>query len=99
MTLRWLPLALRDLVHIKEYYTDVVCLKVAAGQINKITKAARLLQAQPYMGHISRNDTNADVLEWHIPSTRYTLPYRINGNEIEILRVFDQRKIRPSSWE
>jgi plasmid stabilization system protein ParE len=98
MTLRWLPLALRDLVHIKEYYTDVASLKVAAGQITKITKAARLLQAQPYMGHISQNDTDADVLEWLIPSTRYTLPYRINGNEIEILRVFDQRKMRPSSW-
>ena len=98
MKLRWLPLALRDLVHIKEYYTDVANLKVVAGQITKITKAARLLQTQPYMGHISPNDTDADVLEWHIPSTRYTLPYRINGNEIEILRVFDQRKMRPNSW-
>ncbi len=99
MRIRWLPLAQQDLVKIKEYYTDVANPKVAISQLTKITKATRLLQTQPYIGHISPNDTDDDVLEWHIPSTNYTLPYRIVGEEIEVLRVFGQQQNRPDSWK
>ncbi len=98
MKLKWLPLALGDLAYIKKYYTEEASIKVAAGQLRKISKSAALLKTQPYMGHPSPNDTDDDVLEWNIPSTTYTLPYMVVGDEIQILRVFDQKRKRPESW-
>ncbi|MEE9446715.1 MAG: type II toxin-antitoxin system RelE/ParE family toxin [Arenicellales bacterium] len=98
MKFRWLPLARSDIEGLKEYYIEAASLKVAASQISKIGKAARLLQTQPYMGHFSANDTDGDVFEWHIPSTNYTIPYMIFENHIEILSVFDQRQKRPKLW-
>ncbi len=98
MKIVWLPLALQDLVSIQAYYLEVAGKPVSDKQLIKITKAVRLLQTQPYLGHISATDIHNDVLEWHIPSTSYTLPYVILNDEIRILRVFDERQERPESW-
>jgi len=38
-------------------------------------------------------------LEWHIPNLTYTLPYRVMGDDIEILRVFHHSQEKPSRWE
>ena len=40
-----------------------------------------------------------DMLEWHIPTIPYTLPYRILNNQIQILRVFNENQNKPSKWE
>lgn len=98
MQIVWLPLALQDLSGIRLYYTEVAGKNVADQQLKKITKAVRLLQTQPYMGHITNIDIHSDVLEWHIPSTSYTLPYMITNEQIRILRVFDERQERPKEW-
>jgi len=29
-----------------------------------------------------------DLLEWNIPDLSYVLPYRVNGDDVEILRFF-----------
>lgn len=99
MKIIWLPLALDDLSSIDKYYTRVAGKSVANKQIQKVVKASRLIQKQPYIGHTSPNDTDEDVLEWNIPSTTYTLPYMVLTDEIRILRVFDQRQERPESWD
>ena len=98
MRIKWLPLALGDLSNIKKYYTKVAGKDVANRQVQKVTKAAHLLQVHPYIGHLSPNDADGDVLEWNIPSSTYTLPYMVIDEEIQILRVFDQRQERPKSW-
>ena len=98
MKIVWLPVALIDLTHIKKFFAEEASAKVVAGQLSKISKPARLLTSHPYMGHPSPNLMDRDVLEWDIPSTPYTLPFLIVGEEIRILRVFDQRQDRPDSW-
>lgn len=98
MKIVWLPFALDDMAGIQSYYTEVAGKQVADQQLKKITKAVRLLQHQPYIGHISSIDIHSDVLEWHIPSTSYTLPYMVINEEIRILRVFDERQERPEAW-
>lgn len=98
MKLNWLPLALLDMEAIRSYYAEAVSENVAAKQLAKVSRSLALLQTQPYMGHVSQNDADGDVLEWHIPSTTYTVPYMIIGEEIYILRVFDARQKRPESW-
>ena len=98
MEIVWLPLALEDLNNIKTYYIEVASPTVASGQLRKIAQAVRLLTTQPYIGHISPNDADGNVLEWHIPSTSYTLPYMVMSNQLWIMRVFDQKQKRPESW-
>lgn len=98
MEIVWLPLALEDLNTIKTYYLEVASTAVARRQLRKITQSAKLLITQPYMGHISPNDVDGDVFEWHIPSTSYTLPYMVVDDQLWIMRVFDQRQKRPDSW-
>jgi plasmid stabilization system protein ParE len=62
----------------------------------KIKKSLLLLSEQPHMGHPTDDD---EVLEWHIPGLPYTLPYRIVGNQIQILRVFHEAQNKPNKWE
>ena len=69
---------------------------MANRQLQKVVKAARLLQDFPYLGHINPNDPV--VLEWHVPNTSYTLPYMVENNQVIILRVFDERQEKPSNW-
>lgn len=89
---------MQDMARILEYYTEAAGQSVAHRQLVKISKSARLLESQPYIGHISTDDPNGDVLEWRIPSTTYTLPYLIVADEIRIMRIFDERQERPDSW-
>lgn len=96
MKVVWLPLAQQDLARIAAYYTDVAGKAVVDRQLKKVVKASRLLQMQPYIGHISPNDP--EVLEWHIPNTTYTLPYMLGDDQVIILRVFDGRQDKPDSW-
>ena len=89
--------AMHDMAKILEYYTEVASQSVANRQLVKISKSVRLLESQPYIEHISADDPDDDVLEWHIPNTTYTLPYMIIADEIRIMRVFDERQERPDS--
>ena len=97
MKIVWLPHAMHDMAKILEYYTEVASQSVANRQLVKISKSVRLLESQPYIEHISADDPDDDVLEWHIPNTTYTLPYMIIADEIRIMRVFDERQERPDS--
>ena len=97
MKIVWLPHAMRDMAKILEYYTEIANKTAANRQLVKVAKSSRLLESQPYIGHISADDPDDDVLEWHIPSTTYTLPYMIAADEIRIMRIFDQRQERPDS--
>lgn len=61
-----------------------------------IKKSLSLLSENPYIGSIKDNE---DILEWHIPGIPYTLPYRIVGDQIQILRVFHEAQNKLSKWE
>ena len=96
MKLVWLRKAQYDLSSIEQYYSEVASKRVSAKLLQTIVTSAKLLQEHPYIGSISEDE---DILEWHIPKTSYTLPYRIVNDEIQILRVFHQSQDKPSSWE
>ena len=88
-------LAKKDLEEIKDFYK-----KISPDIFKKIRDAIKksflLLQENPNIGHPT-NDY--DVFEWHIPGTKYSLPYMLDDNEIVILRVYDERQNRPSTWK
>jgi toxin ParE1/3/4 len=89
------PSAKEDLKEIRQYIFKE-SPQGAKTVAEKIKKSLLLLAEQPYMGHITDDD---EVLEWHVPGSPYTLPYRIVNNEVQILRVFHGSQNKPSKWE
>ncbi|MCH2189054.1 type II toxin-antitoxin system RelE/ParE family toxin [Candidatus Gracilibacteria bacterium] len=96
MKIVWLPLAREDMEQTYEYYHDVAGPEIAQNQLQKIVHAARIFKEHPYVGVM--NEADDEVFEWHIPNTSYTLPYCVVDNEVQILRVFDDRQERPEVW-
>jgi len=96
MRLVWLNSAKMDLLDIQAYYSEKISPSVAAKLLQRIFTSAEYLIEQPLMGGQTMDD---DILEWHIPDLNYTLPYRIQGEDIEILRVFHQAQDKPGKWE
>lgn len=92
----WLEYAKFDLLDIQAYYSEKASPKIAAQLLQKIYTSASYLIDHPLIGITTMDD---DILEWHIPNMNYTLPYRIKGDDIEILRVFHQAQKKPSKWE
>jgi toxin ParE1/3/4 len=94
MRLKWLGKARGDLfsIHdfIKAYNPD------AAERVSKeITRAALRLKAFPQLG---RPSDRMGVRLMQVPGLPYLLPYRVSGDIIEILAVFDERWERPEEW-
>jgi addiction module RelE/StbE family toxin len=90
-----LHFAKNDLEEIRSYLTkESPQASKLVGE--KIKKSLSLLSENPYIGSIKDNE---DILEWHIPGIPYTLPYRIVGDQIQILRVFHEAQNKPSKWE
>lgn len=87
--------AKEDLIEIRQYISKE-SPQGAKTVAEKIKKSLLLLAEQPYMGHMTDDD---EVLEWHVPGSPYTLPYRIVNNEVQILRVFHGSQNKPSKWE
>lgn len=91
----WLEFAILDLAEINAYYSDKVSPETAAKIVKRIHSSATILMGQPYLGIATMDE---DIFEWYVPDLPYTLPYIVNGDDIEILRVFHQSQNKPSKW-
>ena len=91
MRVVWTELAVQDLLAIRRYIADrnpSAARSVAA----RILHAVELLPSQPHLGnHTHRTDVRRLV----IAGTVYSIPYRVTGETIEILEVFDGRRHAP----
>lgn len=96
MNIVWLSFAQKDMRCIREYYEPRAGIDVTVRLLKAIVQTADLLSDQPFLGAPSIDE---DVLEIHVPKYPYSLPYRVRGQNIEILRVFHQSQNRPLSWE
>lgn len=88
MRLRWKKRPLNDFFAIKAYiakHNPGAADRVGA----EIQAAAIRLKQFPRLGHPGER---IGVLELQVPGRPYTLPYRVTGELIEILSVFDQRR-------
>lgn len=88
MRLRWQRRALDDLfsiqAHIARHNPD------AAEHIaREIQTAAARLKQFPRLGQVSER---IGILELQVPGRPYVLPYRLDGDTIQVLAVFDQRR-------
>ncbi|WP_299381011.1 type II toxin-antitoxin system RelE/ParE family toxin [uncultured Kiloniella sp.] len=88
MQIKFLAKAKADLRWFKQYYVQVF----PAGQTKANQQYAGLLillKSQPGAGHPAED--LPDVLEYVLPGIPFTVLYRIKGDTIEIMRLYDQR--------
>ena len=94
MKLRLFPAAIRDIKELRAYVAVDDPLS-AASVGARLDKAIALIAEKP---HIGRPTPQRATREWTAPSLPYLIPYRIDGDAVEILRVWHTRRERPSEW-
>jgi plasmid stabilization system protein ParE len=84
--LRFLSRARRDLVWFQTYY-DSVFREGADRARRQYRRTMANILSNPYIGH----PVESGVRRFPIPRTPFSAIYRVAEDEIEILRVLDQR--------
>lgn len=92
MRVRWLRRALSDL--------NEAALQIAGGDpraaarlVGRIATSTRQLADYPAMGRIGRVPGTRELV---VTGTPYTVPYRVSGETIELLRVYHTAREWPS---
>ena len=91
MRIVWTHAAIRDLVQIRRYIERDNPL-AASSVATRILKAVSQLAAHPQMGRLGRLSGTRELV---ISQTSYLIPYRLQGEVIELLRVIHSRQQWP----
>jgi plasmid stabilization system protein ParE len=94
MKIVYLPKAKSDLIWFRQYYESIFP-EGAAKAKNQYMKTIKLIETHPYLGHESDID---NLREYSLPRTPFSIIYRITGNEIHILRLWDGRADQTHKW-
>lgn len=94
MRVRWLRTALRNLDD-EATYIALDDLAAARLVVERVLQAVAALEAQPAIGRPGRVPGTRELV---VLKTRYIVPYRVQGEVIEILRVFHTSRRPPKSW-
>jgi plasmid stabilization system protein ParE len=94
MRVRWLRAALRNLDEQASYIAadDPAAARLVVG---RVLNAVDMLQQQPGLGRPGRVPGTRELI---VPRTRLIIPYRVHGDDIEVLRVFHTSREPPSRW-
>lgn len=95
MNVRWTRPALRDLEGIGDYVARDNPA-AAARLIDRIFEQTAALAANAYRGRVGRAP---DTRELVVASTPFIVPYRIRGDDIEILAVFHGARRWPDTFD
>jgi plasmid stabilization system protein ParE len=92
--LRLFPAAIRDLKELRAYIAaDDPAASVSVSA--RLGKAIALIAEKPSIG---RPTPQRPIREWAVPGLPYLIPYRIEGDTVEILRVWHTSRERPLEW-
>ncbi len=94
MRVRWLRTALRNL---DEEATYIAADDEAAARlvVARVLEAVAQLVDQPGLGRPGRVPGTRELV---VLNTCYIVPYRVRGEEVQILRVFHTSRRRPQRW-
>ena len=94
MRLRWLRQALRNL---DNEATHIAADDAAAARlvVKRVLDAVSVLAEQPGLGRPGRVPGTRELI---VAKTRYIAPYRVEGETVEILRVFHTSRRLPDRW-
>jgi plasmid stabilization system protein ParE len=94
VTITVTPRAARDIEEIQNYIAaenPTAARKVAL----QLFRAIDLIDSRPNIG---RPTSNGRRREWSVPALPYIIPYRVDGKDVIILRVFHTSRLRPKDW-
>ncbi|MDM0052984.1 type II toxin-antitoxin system RelE/ParE family toxin [Variovorax sp. J22R115] len=94
MRVRWLSQALRNLDDEASYIAQDAP-KAAQLVVQRILDSIAMLPEQPGIGRPGRVPGTRELI---VLKTRYIVPYRVQGQTIEILRVFHSSRRPPTRW-
>lgn len=83
-----------DAVWFREYYNSVFPAGSAKAALH-FRETKSLLKSYPQIGYPSET---AGLRELQILKTPFVIVYRIRADEIQIVRLWDQRAERPHNW-
>ena len=92
MKIKWLRKALRNISDIGEYIALDNPI-AAKKEIDKLEKSVNFLIDNPAMGKPGRVAETRELI-----TGNYIIPYRVKGNEIQIIRVFDTAQKPVDKW-
>ena len=93
MQVRWLGLATLDLENVEAYIARDDP-RAAVETVLKIVRAVSFLKEQPGLGRSGRVPGTKELI---VPNTSYIVPYRVQENIIQILRVYHTSRKWPDS--
>lgn len=91
MKILWSPFAVDDLAAIHAFIAEQNP-RAAKAVAQRILEAVDLLSGQPHLGALTHR---VDVRKLVVAQSPCVIPYRVVGDEIEILEVFDGRQRAP----
>jgi toxin ParE1/3/4 len=94
MRVRWLRTALRNLDEEATYIVDDDAV-AARLVVARVLEAVGQLADQPGLGRPGRVPGTRELV---VLNTRYIVPYRVRGQEVQILRVFHTSRRPPQHW-
>ena len=94
MRVRWLRTALRNLED-EAAYIAIEDPKAARLVVERVLQAIENLTHQPGLGRPGRVPGTRELV---VLKTRYIVPYRVQKESIEILRVFHTSRRPPQRW-
>lgn len=93
MRVRWLAQALRNLDDESSFIAQDA--KAAQLVVQRILDSIAMLPEQPGVGRPGRVPGTRELI---VLKTRYIVPYRVQGQTTEILRVFHTFRRPPTRW-
>jgi toxin ParE1/3/4 len=91
MKIVWSRRAIRHLEQLRDYVAKDNP-KAASHLALQIVEAVNLLSVQPNMGRPGRILGTRELV---VPQTPYVIPYRVRGQQIELIAVFHSRQRWP----
>ena len=94
MKLLWHPLARHDIVDLVAFISEDNP-KAARAMVQRIRKAAKMLCQHPGLGRPGRVLGSRELV---VSGTPYILPYRVDDDGVEILRVYHAARQWPDRF-
>jgi toxin ParE1/3/4 len=95
MNIVWSPEAIQDLISLRAYIAEESPAGARRIVLRILHDAEHLLPDNPHMGRPGRVPGTRELV---IPRTPYIMPYRIQAESIQILRVYHGARRWPDSF-
>jgi toxin ParE1/3/4 len=90
----WSPEAIQDLIALRAYIAEESPVGARRVVSRILQDVERLLPANPHVGRPGRVPGTRELV---IPRTPYIVPYRVQGDAVQILRVYHGARRWPDS--